>query len=68
VKAINILLCSSFLSFELSTSFEKQKRQVLIDKKKKQGSPLPILLDDEMATLMDVGIGNESTVLVDEES
>ncbi|KAG6737800.1 hypothetical protein POTOM_059330 [Populus tomentosa] len=33
-----------------------------------EGSPLPILLDDEMATLMDVGIGNESTVLVDEES
>jgi hypothetical protein len=40
----------------------------LTKKKKKQGSPLPILLDDEMATLMDVGIGNESTVLVDEES
>ncbi|XP_011036254.1 PREDICTED: tubulin-folding cofactor E isoform X1 [Populus euphratica] len=33
-----------------------------------EGSPLPILLVDEMATLMDVGIGNESTVLVDEES
>lgn len=33
-----------------------------------QGSPLPTLLDDDMATLMDVGIGNESTVLVDEES
>ncbi|CAK7328852.1 unnamed protein product [Dovyalis caffra] len=32
------------------------------------GSPLPILLDDEMATLMDIGIGNDSTILVDEES
>lgn len=33
-----------------------------------QGSPLPILLDDEMASLVDLGIGNESTILVDEES
>lgn len=33
-----------------------------------QGSPLPMLLDDEMASLMDIGIGNESTILVDEES
>lgn len=33
-----------------------------------QGSPLPTLLDDDTATLIDVGVGNESTVLVDEES
>ncbi|OMO81652.1 hypothetical protein CCACVL1_12327 [Corchorus capsularis] len=33
-----------------------------------EGSPLPILLDDEMASLMDVGVGNESMILVDEES
>ncbi|EXB58480.1 Tubulin-specific chaperone E [Morus notabilis] len=32
------------------------------------GSPLPIMLDDEMASLMDVGVGNDSTILVDEES
>ncbi|XVE60723.1 hypothetical protein DITRI_Ditri05aG0150900 [Diplodiscus trichospermus] len=32
------------------------------------GSPLPMLLDDEMASLMDIGIGTESTILVDEES
>ncbi|XP_065880822.1 tubulin-folding cofactor E [Euphorbia lathyris] len=33
-----------------------------------EGSPLPILLDDEMATLMDIGIVDESTILVDEEN
>lgn len=33
-----------------------------------QGSPLPVLLDDEMASLVDVGIGNESTILVDQEN
>ncbi|GKV12409.1 hypothetical protein SLEP1_g23551 [Rubroshorea leprosula] len=33
-----------------------------------EGSPLPMLLDDEMASLMEIGIGNESTILVDEES
>lgn len=33
-----------------------------------QGSPLPVLLDDEMASLVDLGIGNGSTILVDEES
>lgn len=33
-----------------------------------EGSPLPILLDDEMESLMDLGIGNESTILIDEES
>ncbi|KAE8681267.1 Tubulin-folding cofactor E [Hibiscus syriacus] len=33
-----------------------------------EGSPLPMLLDDEMSSLMDIGIGNESTIIVDEES
>lgn len=33
-----------------------------------EGSPLPILLDDEMASLMDLGIGSESTIIIDEES
>lgn len=31
-----------------------------------QGSPLPVLLEDDMATLVEVGVGNESTILVDE--
>ncbi|XP_010246137.1 PREDICTED: tubulin-folding cofactor E isoform X2 [Nelumbo nucifera] len=33
-----------------------------------EGSPLPLLLDDEMASLMDFGVGSEATILVDEES
>ncbi|PIA44248.1 hypothetical protein AQUCO_01700091v1 [Aquilegia coerulea] len=32
-----------------------------------EGSPLPLLLDDEMSSLMDLGVGNEATILVDEE-
>nr|GMD26169.1 tubulin-folding cofactor E [Ipomoea batatas] len=31
------------------------------------GAPFPMLLDDDMATLLDAGVGNESTILVDEE-
>lgn len=31
-----------------------------------EGSPLPILLDNEMESLLDVGVGSESTILVDE--
>lgn len=31
-------------------------------------SPLPMLLEDEMASLMDLGIGNDSVILIDEES
>ncbi|CAI0556484.1 unnamed protein product, partial [Linum tenue] len=33
-----------------------------------ESSPLPQLLDEEMASLVDVGVGNGSTILVDEES
>lgn len=33
-----------------------------------QGSPLPLLLDDEMASLVDLGIGTDATILVDEAS
>ncbi|CAO2828448.1 unnamed protein product [Amaranthus hypochondriacus] len=33
-----------------------------------EGSPLPTLLDNEMESLLDVGVGNDSTILVDEES
>lgn len=32
-----------------------------------QGSPLPTLLDDDMASLIDFGVGNGSTILVEEE-
>ncbi|KAJ6297204.1 hypothetical protein OIU78_022851 [Salix suchowensis] len=53
------ILCETF--FKLRSTRPKLFLQ-------EEGSPLPILLDDEMATLMDVGIGNDSTVLVDEES
>ncbi|KDP45616.1 hypothetical protein JCGZ_17223 [Jatropha curcas] len=53
------ILCESF--FNLKSIKPKLFLQ-------EEGSPLPLLLDDEMATLMDVGIGNDSTILVDEES
>nr|XP_019708382.2 tubulin-folding cofactor E isoform X2 [Elaeis guineensis] len=33
-----------------------------------EGSPLPVLLNDDMAPLMDLGMGTEATILVDEES
>ncbi|KAF2300620.1 hypothetical protein GH714_014533 [Hevea brasiliensis] len=53
------ILCESF--FKLKSIKPKLFLQ-------EEGSPLPSLLDDEMATLTDIGIGNESTILVDEES
>ncbi|CAN6678796.1 unnamed protein product [Malus baccata var. baccata] len=53
------VLCESF--FKLKSI----KLKLFLEEK---GSPLPLLLDDEMATLTDLGIGNESTILVDEES
>ncbi|KAB2628672.1 tubulin-folding cofactor E [Pyrus ussuriensis x Pyrus communis] len=52
----------------LCESFFKLKSIKLKLFLKEEGSPLPMLLDDEMATLTDLGIGNESTILVDEES
>lgn len=33
-----------------------------------QDSPLPVLLDDDMASLMELGIESGSTILVDEEN
>ncbi|KAL3638634.1 hypothetical protein CASFOL_016541 [Castilleja foliolosa] len=33
-----------------------------------EGSPLPTLLEDDMATLNELGVGNEYTILVDEAS
>ncbi|XP_050219249.1 tubulin-folding cofactor E [Mercurialis annua] len=53
------ILCESF--FKLKSVKPKLFLQ-------EEGSPLPLLLDDEMATLMDIGVGNDSTILVDEES
>ncbi|XP_022718318.1 tubulin-folding cofactor E isoform X2 [Durio zibethinus] len=52
----------------LCESFFKLKSLKLKLFLQEEGSPLPMLLDDEMASLMDIGIGNESTILVDEES
>lgn len=51
------ILCESF--FKL-----KSVKPILF--LQEEGSPLPTLLDDDMASLIDVGVGNESTILVDE--
>ncbi|KAI5668910.1 hypothetical protein M9H77_18763 [Catharanthus roseus] len=51
-------LCESF--FKLKSVKPKLFLQ-------EEGSPLPTLLDDDMASLVDAGVGNESTILVDEE-
>ncbi|KAM7511499.1 hypothetical protein LguiB_010374 [Lonicera macranthoides] len=53
------ILCESF--FKL-----KSIKPVLF--LQEEGSPLPTLLDEDMASLIDVGVGNESTILVDEEN
>ncbi|KAG6657042.1 tubulin-folding cofactor E isoform X1 [Carya illinoinensis] len=53
------ILCESF--FKLKSVKPKLFLQ-------EEGSPLPILLQDEMASLMDLGIGNESIILLNEES
>ncbi|KAI3878920.1 hypothetical protein MKX03_037317 [Papaver bracteatum] len=52
------VLCESF--FQLKSIKLKLFLQ-------EEGSPLPMLLDNEMASLMELGIGNGSTILVDEE-
>ncbi|KAA8549632.1 hypothetical protein F0562_001350 [Nyssa sinensis] len=56
------ILCESF--FKLKSI----KPKLFLQEEDWQGSPFPALLDDDMASLVDVGIGNESTILVDEES
>ncbi|KAK0574922.1 hypothetical protein LWI29_030971 [Acer saccharum] len=53
------ILCESFFKFKST------KPKLFLQE---EGSPLPLLLDDEMASLMHLGVGNESTILVDEES
>ncbi|XP_057793739.1 tubulin-folding cofactor E [Salvia miltiorrhiza] len=50
----------------LCESFFKLKSVKPILFLKEEGSPLPILLEDDMATLVELGVGNESTILVDE--
>ncbi|XP_077231741.1 tubulin folding cofactor E / Pfifferling (PFI) isoform X2 [Tasmannia lanceolata] len=53
------VLCESF--FKLKSIKPKLFLQ-------EEGSPLPLLLDDEMVSLMELGIGTGSTILVDEEN
>ncbi|KAH6775182.1 tubulin folding cofactor E / Pfifferling [Perilla frutescens var. hirtella] len=50
----------------LCVSFFKLKSIKPILFLKEEGSPLPMLLEDDMATLVELGVGNESTILVDE--
>ncbi|OIT04566.1 PREDICTED: tubulin-folding cofactor E [Nicotiana attenuata] len=52
------ILCESF--FKIKSIKPKLFLQ-------EQGSPFPTLLDDDMASLIDFGVGNESTILVDED-
>ncbi|OVA14550.1 CAP Gly-rich domain [Macleaya cordata] len=49
------VLCESF--FQLKSIKLKLFLQ-------EEGSPLPLLLDNEMASLMELGVGNEATILV----
>ncbi|KAL0539154.1 hypothetical protein IC582_023334 [Cucumis melo] len=53
------MLCESF--FKLKSIKLKLYLQ-------EEDSPMPILLEDDMTSLMDLGVGNESNILVDEES
>ncbi|KAM7279303.1 hypothetical protein ACFE04_006437 [Oxalis oulophora] len=53
------ILCESF--FKLKSIRPKLFLQ-------EEGSPFPTLLDDEMASLADLGVETESTILVDEET
>lgn len=53
------MLCESF--FKLKSVRLKLYLQ-------EEDSPVPILLEDDMTSLMDLGVGNESNILVDEES
>ncbi|KAF3434118.1 hypothetical protein FNV43_RR25221 [Rhamnella rubrinervis] len=50
----------------LCESFFKLKSIKLKLFLQEEGSPLPVLLNDEMASLVDLGIGNGTTILVDE--
>ena len=52
----------------LCESFFKLKSLKLKLFLQEEGSPLPVLLDNDTSSLMDLGIGNESIILVDEEN
>ncbi|KAK7303533.1 hypothetical protein RJT34_14440 [Clitoria ternatea] len=52
----------------LCESFFKLKSTKLKLFLQEEGSPLPLLLDNDTSSLMDLGIGNDSIILVDEES
>ncbi|KAJ4809988.1 Tubulin-specific chaperone E [Rhynchospora pubera] len=52
-------LCESF--FKLKDI----KLRLFLEEK---GSPLPLPLDDDMATLMELGLGTEATIIIDEEN
>ncbi|XP_078434131.1 tubulin folding cofactor E / Pfifferling (PFI) [Wolffia australiana] len=51
----------------LCESFFKLKSIKLLLFLQEEGSPFPLLLDDDSATLVDFGIGTGTTILVDEE-
>ncbi|CAL5184106.1 unnamed protein product [Lathyrus oleraceus] len=52
----------------LCESFFKLKSMKLKLFFQEEGSPLPLLLDNDSSSLMDLGIGNDSVILVDEVS
>uniref|UniRef100_A0A368UKI2 CAP-Gly domain-containing protein n=1 Tax=Glycine max TaxID=3847 RepID=A0A368UKI2_SOYBN len=52
----------------LCESFFKLKSMKLKLYLREEGSPFPMLLDNDTSSLMDLGIGNDSIILVDEES
>ncbi|KAJ4843912.1 hypothetical protein Tsubulata_034439 [Turnera subulata] len=64
------ILCESFFKLRSNKTkiYLEEEINHFLSSEKLQGSPLPTLLNDEMATLIDVGVGNDSTILVDEES
>nr|CAD1842142.1 unnamed protein product [Ananas comosus var. bracteatus] len=62
------VLCESFFKLKdikLRLFLEEERHDPLAIL---TGSPLPLLLDEDMAPLMDLGIGSGATILVDEEN
>ncbi|XP_047158653.1 tubulin-folding cofactor E-like [Vigna umbellata] len=51
----------------LCESFFKLKSMKLKLYLQEEGSPFPLMLDNDTSSLMDLGIGNDSIILVDEE-
>lgn len=51
----------------LCDSFFKLKSMKLNLFLQEEGSPLPLLLDNDSSSLMDLGVGNDSVILVDED-